>query len=297
MTNRLVEGKVDVWLQERIFRLPDWDERELFPPQPERDGMKRAIKMGKLIKKNNRTKTSASQSTFVAVPLEDQGITLGALQISRSKGPDFSKDELNILQVLGQIVSVNLFASHRAEVEQFRLRQLNLVREVSAQIANVLDVNDLAKRVTKLIQQTFNFYYVAIFTLESGSNVLQFRSSAVAPRKGKRKASIALRVEVGQGLIGEAALSGEEIVCDDVKSDERFRFIDSLPETKSEVVIPLKIESLAHWMCKAISQVHFTQLTCSSCGHWQIISPAPWKPPIYTAIFAGARTSLHSSLK
>jgi sigma-B regulation protein RsbU (phosphoserine phosphatase) len=31
-------------------------------------------------------------------------------------------------------------------------------------------------------------------------------------------------------------------VCDDVQSDPRYRFIDSLPETKSEVVIPLKIE-------------------------------------------------------
>jgi len=93
-----------------------------------------------------------------------------------------------------------------------------------------------------LIQKTFNFYYVAIFTLEPNSNALRFRSSAVAPRKGKKKVSIALEVEIGQGLIGESASLGQQIVCDDVQSDPRYRFIDSLPETKSEVVIPLKIE-------------------------------------------------------
>jgi FOG: GAF domain len=49
-------------------------------------------------------------------------------------------------------------------------------------------------------------------------------------------------VEVGQGLIGEAVNNGRQIVCDDVQSDPRYRFIDSLPETRSEVVIPLKIE-------------------------------------------------------
>ncbi|MBV5323409.1 hypothetical protein JZU51_01395, partial [bacterium] len=86
----------------------------------------------------------------------------------------------------------SLFSSHRAEVEQFRLRQINLVREVSSQIANVLDLDELSKRVTKLIQITFNYYYVAIFTLESDSKVFRFRSSAVAPRKGRKKASIAL---------------------------------------------------------------------------------------------------------
>lgn len=245
MTARLIKGKVDVWLQENVFRLPDWEDGHAFPAHPSLDGMKRAIKTGKSFTRNGRPRTSskgASRVTFTAVPLEDQGITLGALQVTRPKGPAFSVEELNLLHGLAQIVAVNLFASHRAEVEQFRLRQLNLVRAVSTQIADVLDVDELAKRVTELIQRTFNYYYVAIFTLEPNYNNLRFRSSAVAPRKGKKKASIALEVEIGQGLIGEAAAHGQQILCDDVRSDARYRFIDSLPETKSEVVIPLKIK-------------------------------------------------------
>lgn len=242
MAGRLIAGQVNVWIREEIFRLPDWQESQLFPPQPSLEGMKRAIKTGKMVNKNGGGKSDASRQTFASVPLEDQGITLGALQITRPKGPEFSKDELNLLQGLGQIISVNLFASHRAEVEQFRLRQLNLVREVSAKIANMLDVDELAAQVTRLIQETFNFYYVAFFTLKPNDTKLRFRASAVARRKGRRKASIALEVELGQGLIGEAAQTGTEIVCDNVQADKRFRFIDSLPETKSEVVIPLKID-------------------------------------------------------
>ncbi|MDO8754580.1 MAG: GAF domain-containing protein, partial [Anaerolineales bacterium] len=84
--------------------------------------------------------------------------------------------------------------------------------------------------------------YVAIFTLDSNSNALRFRSSAGVPRNGKKKAAIALEVEMGQGLIGESARHGNQIVCDDVQTDPRYRFIDSLPETRSEVVIPLKIK-------------------------------------------------------
>ncbi len=249
MANRLIEGSVDVWLNVKVFRLPDWKEVSTFPSQST-DGMKQAIKTGKLFIKKNATKSAvlsvskgaASFETFAAVPLEDHGITLGALQITRPEGPVFSPEELNLLQALAQIIAASLIASHRSEVEQFRLRQLNLVREVSAQIANVLNLDELSARITKLIQQTFNFYYVAIFTLDPNSNALRFRSSAVAPRKGRKKASIALEVEIGQGLIGESAKLGEQIVCNDVQSDLRYRFIDSLPETKSEVVIPLKIE-------------------------------------------------------
>ncbi|MBI3161892.1 MAG: GAF domain-containing protein, partial [Chloroflexi bacterium] len=243
MTSRLLDGAVDVWLNETVFRLPDWDEKRAFPPQPPKGGMRLAIKAGKLTtQKINRKKKNASRVTFASIPLEDHGITLGALQVTRPKGPLFASDELNMLQGLGQIVTMSLLASHRAEVEQFRLRQLNLVREVSAQIANVLNVDELATRVTRLIQETFNYYYVAIFTLKPNSKSLRFRASAVARRTGKKKASIALEVEAGQGLIGECALSGQQIISDDVRADPRYRFIDSLPETKSEVVIPLKIE-------------------------------------------------------
>ncbi|MBN8580067.1 MAG: GAF domain-containing protein [Anaerolineae bacterium] len=242
VAKHLIPGKAEVWLQENIFRLPDWEDGQTFSTHPTLEGMKRAIQTGTLVQKERGKKSTASHSTFAAVRLEDQGITLGALQITRPKGPEFTDEELNLLQGLAQIVSVSLFAAHRAEVEQFRLRQLNLVREVSAQIANVLDVDDLSKRVAKLIQKTFNFYYVALFTLDPHDHALHFRASAVASRKGKRKASIALEVEIGQGLIGEAAKTGTEIVCDDVQADPRYRFIDSLPETRSEVVIPLKIE-------------------------------------------------------
>ena len=252
MTSDLVAGVVDVWLNESVFRLPDWEDGSVFPEQPPKGGMRLAIKAGKITtQKTNRkqkkdasrkTQPPASRVTFAAVPLADHGITMGAFQVTRSKGPAFTTAELNMLQGIGQIVATSLFASHRAEVEQFRLRQLNLVREVSTQIANVLNVDELAARVTSLIQKTFNYYYVAIFTLNPNSKFLRFRSSAVAPRKEKKKASIALEVEIGQGLIGESAKSGEQIVCDDVRSDARYRFIDSLPETQSEVVIPLKIE-------------------------------------------------------
>ena len=241
MTSLLISGAVDVWLNESIFRLPDWEAGFVFPAQPPKGGMRLAIKAGKITTQKTKPKAK-SNLTFAAIPLEDQGAALGALQITRVKGPAFSAEELNLLQGLAQIVSMSLFASHRAEVEQFRIRQLNLVRAVSAQIANVLNLDELSKRVTELIQKTFNYYYVAIFTLKPNTKALRFRSSAVAPRKGRRKAAIALEVEIGQGLIGEAAQTGKQTICDDVRANPNYRFIDSLPETKSEVVIPLKIE-------------------------------------------------------
>ena len=169
MTAHLVEGEVEIWLRENLFRLPGLDEPSLFPEEPSSRGMQNALKFGKVRTKQKRGKTSASRATWAAIPIEDQGIRLGVLQVSRPKGPEFRSEELDLLQGLAGIVAVSLVASHRLAVERFRLNQLNLVREVSAQIANVLNLDELAKRVTQLIQQTFHFYYVAIFTVREAS--------------------------------------------------------------------------------------------------------------------------------
>jgi phosphoserine phosphatase RsbU/P len=249
MTSRLVKGEVDVWLDEKIFQLPSLQEEHLFSEHPPLKGMQRALKAGRLRTRQQRGESTGPRETWVAVPMIDQGVILGALQVTRKKGPEFKHTELDLLERLAGMVAVSLIVSHRVAVERFRLNQLNLVREVSAQIANALSVNELASRVTELIQKTFHYYYVAIFTLQDDSPSLRFRSSAMSQRRqagssrrGKRKAPVALEVEMGQGLVGQAAALGERVLVDDVQNDSRYRFVDVLPETRSEVALPLKIE-------------------------------------------------------
>jgi len=241
MTRRLVTGDVEVWLDESMFRLPGGEEMSLFPPEPEQNEMRAAFLTGKPVMQTEE-KAGGDGVARVAFPFEEQGFCLGVLQISHSGRAGFSQEEMDLLEGLAGIASMGLFSSHRAAVERFRINQLNLVREVSAQISNVMDVDELARRVTELIQKTFKYYYVAIFSHDPRTQTLRFRSSAAFNPKGRRRTDVIPEVELGQGLIGQAALSGERIVVDDVRADTRFRFIPGLPETRSEVALPLKLE-------------------------------------------------------
>lgn len=254
MTSRLINGEIDVWLCEKVFRLPNLEVESVFPEDPELPGMQRAIKTGQVRTRPHRANaakgSSASRETWAAVPMIEKGVVLGALQVTRKHGPEFRQVELDLLEQLSGAVSISLVASHRVAVERFRLNQLNLVRQVSEQITSTLSIDELAQRVTELIQQTFHYYYVAIFTVQGDSPSLRFRSSAMAnsmqeagsARRKRRKTKVALQVEIGQGLVGLAAASGERVLVDDVQNDPRYRFVDVLPETRSEVALPLKIE-------------------------------------------------------
>ncbi len=242
LARRLVSGQVDLWLNPEVFRLPDHGEDTArFPNQPEAKEMLKAYDTGKPVLRLKPTRANKSK-TLVAFPLKDQDVSLGVLQISRLDKTEFQQEEVELLESLSSIVSVGLYASHRMAVERFRLNQINLVWEVSAQVANVLDLDILSRRVTELIQKTFQYYYVGIFTLDPKAKRLRFRSSASAVPDGKRVTKELLEVEIGQGLIGQAAVKGKRILVKDVKNDSRYRFIPSLPETCSEVVVPLKVE-------------------------------------------------------
>lgn len=235
--SRLVpEGQATLWLNEPYFRLPDWME-SVFPALPPTEIMALAHESGKLVHRQEK------QTLSLAIPLRHQQIGLGVIEIRRLNGQKFSRREQDFLEGLARSASIALFAWHSGTVERWRLEQLSLVRTVGAQIANEPDIDELARKVTRLIQSTFKYYYIAIFTLEPGRTALTFRSGAGGPARRKKRAEPpSFAVELGQGLIGAAAAGGEQILVNDVRSEPRFRHLDSLPETKSEVAIPLRIE-------------------------------------------------------
>jgi sigma-B regulation protein RsbU (phosphoserine phosphatase) len=234
MTNDLVDGEASLWLDESHFRLPNTT-GSLFPDKPVIESLRLVLETRKKVSENKK-------GSLIAYPIMFQDTVLGALQVRRRKGPVFTRHEQEMLQALVSHIAVALLAGHQLSVEQFRIGQLNLVRKVSAQIANFTDLNELSHQVTRLIQQTFNYYYVGIFTVEKGQSRLMFRSNTGATIRQKGKKKQVFEVEMGQGMVGIAAETGKEILSNNVNQEPRFRHIAGLPETQSEVAIPLKIE-------------------------------------------------------
>jgi phosphoserine phosphatase RsbU/P len=125
----------------------------------------------------------------------------------------------------------------------WRIEQLSLVRQVSQQLVDVTSIAELCRRVTRLILETFDYYYVAIYTTTGDAPTLQFRASAGPLREIdlEERSSPQLSVTLGEGMTGWAALHGTEVLAPDVSNEPRYSHEDSLPETRSEAAIPLRI--------------------------------------------------------
>jgi serine phosphatase RsbU (regulator of sigma subunit)/putative methionine-R-sulfoxide reductase with GAF domain len=186
---------------------------------------------------------NAAQLPFeTAIPLITHDTLLAILEVTRPPEKPFTHQEIELLEGICAYAAVSMQVSRQVTLKNWRYEQISLVRSVSAQIANVMDLDQLCSRVTKLIQTSFNYYSVAIFTLEKGKNEpneLRFRAVAT---ETLLKPIHELSAKIGEGMIGYTAQTGKERVAKNVKDDIFFKEIDTLPETKAEATLPLMVE-------------------------------------------------------
>jgi signal transduction histidine kinase len=121
-----------------------------------------------------------------------------------------------------------------------RARQLGICTRVSQQITSILDIDDLLNCLVELIRESFGYYYVAVFLVDNKTNELGFQAGS--GEAGRQLRNSGLRLAIGpSSLNGEVAYANQALIVNDVSQDPRYLNIESLPQTRSELVIPLRV--------------------------------------------------------
>lgn len=119
-----------------------------------------------------------------------------------------------------------------------RAAQFEALAQVTQSITSVRDLQQLLPRVAVVISDNFNFYHIGIFQLDSFGEyaVLVAANSAGGQKMLARKH----RLRVGEeGIVGYAAFTAKPRIALDVGKDAVFFNNPDLPETHSEVALPL----------------------------------------------------------
>jgi phosphoserine phosphatase RsbU/P len=237
--------EADIWFTELVARIPGSHSLSIFPPIPPTPLMQK-VKQDLctcIIGKGGNPKQDARSEPpyVVAYPLLVGEAFLGIIQIARTDSSPFHRDELDLLEGLSANAALALQVSHQSIIKNWRWEQLSLVRMVSSQIANMVELDQLCEKVTTLIRESFHFYAVNIFTIDPNTENLHAHPGA-GPLDLENGTDTTLEAKIGNGMIGKVAETGIEIVANDALRDPDFIHIPSLPLTRAEAVFPLKIE-------------------------------------------------------
>jgi GAF domain-containing protein len=132
----------------------------------------------------------------------------------------------------------------RVEQRTFELRkraaQLEAVSSVARTIASVQEIDTLLPAITRLVSQQFGFYHVGIFLLDQPRRnaVLSAANSQGGLRMLDRQHFLPLD---SHSIVGYSALHGEPRIALDVGTDSVYFNNPDLPDTRSEMAIPLRV--------------------------------------------------------
>lgn len=133
-----------------------------------------------------------------------------------------------------------LEAAHKMLAE--RKKALEAIAELARDASSASDQQDPLNRVVKLVSERFGFYHAGIFLLNPSREwaVLQAASS----EGGQRMLERSHRLRVGQeGMVGYVAYHGKPRIALDVGTEATFFNNQDLPETRSEITLPLRVRN------------------------------------------------------
>jgi GAF domain-containing protein/HAMP domain-containing protein len=121
-----------------------------------------------------------------------------------------------------------------------RASQLTAVSVVARSATTMRDVNQLLPSIAEIISKQFGFYHVGIFLNDEAKQYAVLR--ATNSEGGAQMLAQGHRLKIGQvGIVGNVASTGKPRIALDTGDDAVFFNNPNLPETKSEMALPLKV--------------------------------------------------------
>jgi GAF domain-containing protein len=175
--------------------------------------------------------------SVVMVPLVAEQEMIGVLSVQHSQPNIYDEDDLRTLSALAAQGALAVRKAQMYEGEQKRAAQLAAIARVTEQVGVLRELETLFNLVVRVIRETFGYYHVSLFTLNPQPRELKFQASSSTSVH-----ACCFQVEIGQGITGHVADTGLAILANDVTQEPRYRAVDLLEETRSELSVPLIAE-------------------------------------------------------
>jgi serine phosphatase RsbU (regulator of sigma subunit)/putative methionine-R-sulfoxide reductase with GAF domain len=164
-------------------------------------------------------------------------MVIGTMSVQSFRRNAYRDSDLRVLSAMANQAALAIQKAQLYAKEHRRVRQLETIGQVSRQVTATLELSELFERVVHLVRESFGYYHVAVYTVDRTHTSVTYQASASAGGH-----DVAFDVAWEQGLVGWVAAYRQAVMVNDVENDTRYRCIEALEETRSELAVPLVLD-------------------------------------------------------
>jgi diguanylate cyclase (GGDEF)-like protein len=116
------------------------------------------------------------------------------------------------------------------------MQRIAILYDASQAVLSTFELDEVLNRILEIARDYFQVQNGAILLLDAEKQELFVRAHF-----GRHEASAGVRVPLGTGLTGTAVAEKRPVYASDVRQDPRY--VGSIPETRSEVALPLMLRN------------------------------------------------------
>ena len=169
----------------------------------------------------------------LAVPLIAKNKVIGVLDVEAAQPGAFTEEHKRLLTLFASRIAAGIENARLYTRVSRQARQLTLLTEISRELTSILNVDQLLQRVADLVTRIIDYEIFSILLVDPTGKCLQQRFSL----RFKESVHVKQEIQIGEGLVGYAAQTGQPVLVPDVSKDPRY--IMANPETRSELCVPL----------------------------------------------------------
>jgi sigma-B regulation protein RsbU (phosphoserine phosphatase) len=169
----------------------------------------------------------------LAIPLIHRDRLVGVLNVESPDPAAYHEEARAALLVLAGHLAIAIENATLYRETRRYAALLATLHEIGKETSSILDLDQLLQRVAEVVKRVIDYEMFGIFLLDEAQGELVLRKAVSYGATREKKTRIAL----GEGLTGAAALSQQPVLVGDVRLDPRY--LPLIPETRSELVVPL----------------------------------------------------------
>lgn len=180
---------------------------------------------------------------FIASPI--RSLTQTAQQFASGnlsqRSPVSGSDELGTLSTAFNQMAEQLqeLVDSLEERVNARTRDLQIVNDVGTQVATILEPERLLRDISDLTKERFGLYHSHIYLLNDSGDTLVLTAGAGYVGRQMVSEHRIIAYENPQSIVAQAARSRRAVIVDDVRQSPTFLPHKLLPDTRSEMAVPL----------------------------------------------------------